>query len=143
MKNERKHYPYHDEFVEMIKKLDCEAETIHTPSNTVTPQRILETIDKMETQFPEVPEPILKHRYQKITRLARDLACCTTSNLTVELRQGYRLFLQYEGDVFMIHDRSVILSFLKLLDECDSFHIFPKDNLFQLLISYDLRLLER
>ena len=103
----------------------------------------MEAAEKKFTHFPEVPDPILNCRYRRITQLAHDLALCTTSNLTVELTQGYCLFLQYEGDVFMMHDRIFILSFLKRLDECGSFHVFPNGKLFQLQISYDLRLLER
>ena len=142
MKFIRKQYLYHDEFVETIKNLNYDEEALYKPSISCTQQQFIDSLAEKQTHLPDVPEPLLKHRYYRITHLAHDLAYRTTSNLTVELTQGYRLFLKYEGDVMMIHERSIMQCFLRLLGECDSFHIFPSGSMFQLMISYDLRLLE-
>ena len=91
---------------------------------------------------PEFPELILKGRFQSISKLARDFAQRTTSNLTIDLRQNRHLTLTVDGDFLIILDNDCKRCLIKLLNCCSTFHIFPNGKMFQLVFYFDLQLQE-
>lgn len=135
------YYPYHDEFLKLIGTLDTNSVKYDNPSKA-SPTDYLEGLLRIYEAAPEIPEWILNARFHRIVRQAKELAYQTTSNLTVNLSKRYFLTFLLEGDFLIVDNNDTSASLANLISACDSLRIVPNNNLFQLFLSYDLRLQE-